>query len=258
MGLKPATSARCFATLWVFTRSTPPWGARRESPASGHLQRLHPARRLGQGPHPGPAADTSPALRGDRLAHYQRVLTAHIADISEADSLRARPVHLEDTARFTGQWFQIHRHGRSESPLPGELPPKDRERIDGPIGLGGWGAEHPASAASPHRRTRRADEHRGSAPPPPSPPPPFPIFPFSGGAGLGPGLGQALRAAHLSFRAAPSGPLRSRPRPGSPARPPKFSGGAFGPPPLSSLLSTLGLQPRSCRRTPLRNCKRFV
>ena len=76
----------------------------------------------------------SPALRGDRLAHYQQVIKALIADISEAYSLRTRPVHLEDTARSMGQWFQIH--GRSDSPLSDELPPDDGERIDGPIGLG--------------------------------------------------------------------------------------------------------------------------
>ena len=67
------------------------------------------------------------------------MISALVANTPEADSLparRARAIHRENRARDMCQWFQIRHCGRSESPLPDELPPDGRERVYGPIGLG--------------------------------------------------------------------------------------------------------------------------
>ena len=64
------------------------------------------------------------------------MISALVANISEATLLRARVVHLEDMARSMSQWFKIHHYRRSDLPLPDEVSPDERERIYGPIGLG--------------------------------------------------------------------------------------------------------------------------
>ena len=114
-----------------------------EFPLLEKPQRIHPARRHGRGPHPGPVA-ALPVPGGQRVSrvprgpprHAEPVISALVANISEATLLRARVVHLEDMARSMSQWFKIHHYRRSDLPLPDEVSPDERERIYGPIGLG--------------------------------------------------------------------------------------------------------------------------